>query len=49
MPMQQDSGGYVTNKNGKWKWQGGGRNLSGNKKVKTEEGEEVQQQQNFWN
>jgi len=49
MPTQQDSGGYVTNKNGKQKGQGGGGNPGGDKKVKTKEGEEVQHRQNFWN
>jgi len=49
MPTQQDNGGYITNKNGKQNGQRGGGNPGGNNKVKMEEGEEVQQQQNFWN
>jgi len=46
---QQDGGGYVMNQNGKQPGQGGGGNPNADKKIKTEEQEEVQQWQNFWN
>jgi len=46
---QQDGGGYVTNKNGKRPGRGGGGNPNADKKIKTEDQEEAQQRNNFWN